>query len=1251
MKARHGFRGVSGIVAAIILLLMFVGTIIIYETFIAAQQRIFQAQREAAKLQSLMRSLSNAIILYYNLTPASNGVSLIIVAENKAGVPATLSDLIVEWGYDNIPFNITIIGNNTQPGAPNFQSLAQLLYQLAGVEPTLNMTLVYAEGGETHVSSLPVTLGPGDKLIVNITPLPLDFKIYTIEALLQNALPGGAVVSTLVTPKVLSTTVTVYAATVPPTTAGTGTGVSPPPFDTVTWVYGIPLKINCTYSRVDWPTAVIVNFTALGINYEVNPLGVRLFDLDNNAWVPVNVTQIAPNYMVIVFPLTCQAGQLRNFTIYAAGGPLAHPEGFYPVGLAKLWNGTIAWQQGITYYKESNGAIDYIVLSAPIGTIEPLDETTLANYETDISSNVDNSQSLTTSIPYYGTSISSLYVHSDVRLNTTSSDLYASPSISGLAQGYPALAPAWLAGWKYYIEIQVQNPLGYTLYNVLVNISTAAFDTQVRDHLFAHARSDGGDIIFVDLSTGRPLQFLTIKWDPTNQEAEWLVKIPELDPWQTIKIGLFYGNPAYNGSLVTFVSNPDNLNYVYEFLSNIQPPSSAYHGYQWNYTYFALPVNTYEQILAATNYTTPNATVDSRNNLYTTLPSYTFPFYGVTYDLSTWEYVYTNYAQYSQNSWISTNVAWIYNSGSANYIEINLYYNTSYADAIGQGLVVRASGTLYYVRTFFGIPISTTVIGYFNNSIIYYSNGVVRYVYGPIYVESGYTPPSVQVDVANGTSSGAVIAYSGYITDLSDHNDIVFVPYAPLATVYWWHPAESIYYASLSASSVTLPRYAGGGFDVFHWKSSGGIYGSNLDVELWLAWDGDILLVPYSLPRSVDTITGTYVINYTIGFAPGIAGDPGIVLFSDADNVAYIYNFTRDATLVTPDREVLLLRYNGSYTVYLGQAVPMFPWVVGWLHGLRVVIHNPLNVPLVNYTVHITLGADNLTSDYLSSALFGKDIRVLDAQGDRIPFWVYYYDANVPIIEMWVKVPSIPAGGNATIYIYYDAQPPPGVTVKDDSNPYATMLAYMKVSAGECPPWKVYNTTDYECLTVVQPGYPTETLVEINMTPGSLVRFYNDTVFGVSGVYGYEYVFNITPDSAAVDYDVVVELVPYGKEEQPPTTAGSYGVVFGGGVLGRLVAGTLNTTWEQGSVNYSIGAEYTVVIRINGTSMVTLVYNSTGGLVASAVDSVDANGYYEAAVTSYSSSLSGTVRYTPLVAYVRPWVYEEPYVVSSVLLM
>ncbi len=1248
-------RGVSGVVAALILLLMFVGTILIYATFMRAQQEVYKVQMQAARLAEELRAATRALILYYNATNTTGGVELNIIVENKGDMPVTIANLILEYGYGERPFDIVVVGNQTDPDAPTFDKLAEYIYETAGVYPRVNITLYIAGDGNETLPSLPATVGPGDRLEVTIAPLPLDFKVYTVLAEASFTIPGGGLLAALVTPQVTGGVVVVQQATVPATLA-TGGGLQPPPFDTVTWVYGVPLTINCTYERVEWPTLVVVNFTELGVGYLVDPNGVRLLDLDNNVYVPVNVTQIAPNYMAIVFPLTCQANQLRNFTILAAGGPLYHPEGFYSVGLARLWNGTVTLKQGVNLYATSTGPL-YYLLEAPLNTLEPIDEATLATYETDISSNVDGYQALATSIPYYSTTLTQLYYHSDVRLNATSSNLDASPSITGLAQGSPAIAPAWLAGWKYYVEIQVSNPLGVTLQNVLVNISTTAFpSTLVTDHLFAHARPDGGDIVFVDLATGQPLQFLTVKWDPVNQEAEWLVKIPELGPWQTIRIGLFYGNPAYTGALKTIVSDPNNINYVYSFLSSIQAPSIR--GYEWNYTVFDLPVSSWSRVLAATDFASPNATVWYPTTWVafqgyattTSLPTgYTFPFFGVAYDTGSWSFSGEGYAYYDDNPYTSTDASWITDLGGVDEIQWDLYIRGGYTSPIGTGLAIRLNATLYTRTGFFFARL--TAVGSINAAFILYENGVIEYVYNAI--SSSVTPPTVQVDVMNDTDPNTapnpeiqVVYYSGDVTGLAYH-DAVFVPYAPLAKVYWWHPATSIYYASLSAATVSLARQAGGGFEVFHWKSNGGVYGANLDVIAWIAWDGDILLTPYSLPRYV--LGGTYRVNYTAGFAPGVAGDPGIVLYSDADGFAGVYNWSVPTSVVLPTKEVLLLNYR-AYQVNISAATPLYPWVVGWEHGLRVVIHNPNAFSLTNYTLRVVLGADNLTDDYANplNPLFGRDIRVLDADGNRIPFWVEYYDVNVPIIVLWVKVPYLPASGNATIYIYYGAKPPTGVTVRDESNPWRTMVAFLEVTPGECPVWEVYNTTDYECIAVIEGGYPSYTLIQANMTPGDIVRFYNTTIFGVSGVYGYEYYFRLVPRSANLDYDVIVEIVP-SDSVSTASVSSSYGVVFGGGVLGRLVGGTLVTTWDQGSVQYTLGSTYDVYIYLNGTHMVTLVYNESG-LVASATDLVAANGYYRAAITSYSQSAIGTAAYEPVRAWVRTWVYREPYVASSLLL-
>ncbi len=1271
---RHGSgqRSVSGIIAALIILLMFVGIVFVYYAFINAQQRIFSVQSEAARLYEKLAAVSRAVLLYYTIVNQSTSYIAEIVIENKASSPITINDLLMAYSYAGKPYAIVVIGNKTDSDAPTFTQLAQLIQQLAGITPGINITLVFINGTNETLEGLPATLEPGEKLIIDIGPLPLDFRIISLEAEAIAALPGGAIAATIITPKYAQPVATAATTVVPPVGAGTGTSQQVL-FDVVTWVYGVPLKIKCLYDRYNWPVVVAVNFTALGVDYNVDPLGIRVLDLDNNVYVPVNATKVGNNYFIIVFPLTCKAGETRNFTIYAAGGPLSHPEGFYPVGLARLWNNTITLEQGVNIYSAS-GLTYYYLLEAPAGYLDPLSEATLETYEQ--LSPEDTNVTLTQPIPYYDVNLTSVYVWSDARINETQ-PVDTAPSVVGLESSYHSAAVAWISGWKYYITINFTNEAlpGFTaqaLSNILVNISTKYLPSSVVSHLFAHARSDGGDIIFVDLDTGQLLPFLTVEWNPAAQEAEWLVKIPgPIAPGQSVHIALYYGNPGYDGSVKTRVDLPGNLEYVYSFLSDIQPPSI--HGYAYNYTFATLPVNTWRAMLEATNYSAPNATASTWATASTPLPAgIIFPFFGVAYDTGDWQAVAAGYLNYDNELWTSIDFAYPVYLGSATAASIELYYNTSYSDEIGSGLLVRYNLTFLYVT---GFPIWNPIwkriyiVAELNGSVVMYTNGVVRLVYGGVYVNPSYTPPTVQIDVSNSTYAGTAarntVVYDVVEVDqLAYHPDVLAIPYfalpAQLPTQYNF--AIPVYNASLNASLVALKGYSGGGFTVYHWRSSIGVYSAGFDVAMWASWAGDILLTIYRVPLEA----GGAQLNYTIGFAPGIAGDPGIIVESDADGIAATLNLTAFAvgSVSTPPKELLLLRYNGSYVVYLSRAQPEYPWVVGWLHGLRVVIENPNNFDIQNYVVKVVLGAGNLTSDYLSSPYFGRDIRVLDSSGNRLPFYVSYYNVSEPLIVLWVKVPYLPADSNTTIYIYYYAVPPTGVNVVDDSNPYATFIAYLGVVPGECPEWDVVNiSATYQCSSVTLGGYPQIDEVNASLGVGGLVRFYNTSSFIPSGVYGYEYRAVVIPMSSNVEIDVGVELVPAGSETGSPYTAGSYAVIFGTAGLARLVQGSVQTIWDQGTVGYSVNTPYLVVIRVNQTTMQTLVYNlTTGQLVASATDTgLDIASALEAAIVSYSSAGANAVYgllpdlqqpgvYVSRGWWVRPWVYNEPHPVSAVLL-
>ncbi|MCX7702706.1 MAG: DUF2341 domain-containing protein [Planctomycetota bacterium] len=84
-----------------------------------------------------------------------------------------------------------------------------------------------------------------------------------------------------------------------------------------------------------------------------------------------------------------------------------------------------------------------------------------------------------------------------------------------------------------------------------------------------------------------------------------------------------------------------------------------------------------------------------------------------------------------------------------------------------------------------------------------------------------------------------------------------------------------------------------------------------------------------------------------------------------------------------------------------------------WFYRRPVTITNTTSTPLTNYQVCLKVDyvAGKMRSDY-------GDLRFRSSDGvTELPYWLEYYDAAKAIV--WVKVPSIPANGSTTIYMYY----------------------------------------------------------------------------------------------------------------------------------------------------------------------------------------------------------------------------------------
>ena len=93
-------------------------------------------------------------------------------------------------------------------------------------------------------------------------------------------------------------------------------------------------------------------------------------------------------------------------------------------------------------------------------------------------------------------------------------------------------------------------------------------------------------------------------------------------------------------------------------------------------------------------------------------------------------------------------------------------------------------------------------------------------------------------------------------------------------------------------------------------------------------------------------------------------------------------------------------------------------WLTGWSYRRPVTITNTQANDLTDYQVLVTVD----TASLIAAGKMkddGGDIRFTDTDGTTLlPYWVEG-PINAADTKIWVKVPSIPANGTKTIYLYY----------------------------------------------------------------------------------------------------------------------------------------------------------------------------------------------------------------------------------------
>ena len=114
-------------------------------------------------------------------------------------------------------------------------------------------------------------------------------------------------------------------------------------------------------------------------------------------------------------------------------------------------------------------------------------------------------------------------------------------------------------------------------------------------------------------------------------------------------------------------------------------------------------------------------------------------------------------------------------------------------------------------------------------------------------------------------------------------------------------------------------------------------------------------------------------------------------------------------------------------------------WNLNWKYRRKITITNNVNYELTNYQVNITINTQNLISQ-------GKlkndadDLRFVTANGQLLHYWIETPRDKLGSTTqaiVWVKVPSIPAGGSVDIYMYYGCD-----GASDASSGWSTFEAY-----------------------------------------------------------------------------------------------------------------------------------------------------------------------------------------------------------------
>jgi hypothetical protein len=97
-------------------------------------------------------------------------------------------------------------------------------------------------------------------------------------------------------------------------------------------------------------------------------------------------------------------------------------------------------------------------------------------------------------------------------------------------------------------------------------------------------------------------------------------------------------------------------------------------------------------------------------------------------------------------------------------------------------------------------------------------------------------------------------------------------------------------------------------------------------------------------------------------------------------------------------------------------ALPASAGLAGWQYQREIAIHENSGETLRDYQVLVALSGGDFPEEAQPD---GGDIRFTDADGRELSYWIEEFDAGSKRAAIWVKVPEIPARGEAGVTMWY----------------------------------------------------------------------------------------------------------------------------------------------------------------------------------------------------------------------------------------